>query len=704
MSSLDNDWFSFGGDARPGRVPGQVIVKGPQGYGLTASQRGEFSQVFRQFTTSVRTSPIPDGFHIKRMRLGDGSRIEMVANNGVYQTVIYPAVGGGGGAPPGFHGFLFLPTIVYWIEKNIPSVWFKAQIYGALGYAAQQPPPALAGDPPQPGGVRARYPLTDWGLDRFPGSCSWRGGKSFDNTVLNWRGPPRKYMPFSSFVSWGTYTAVAEDTGTSKQAAVGGLVDTLHRVSGRVWVNGAVKRTPIPFIFTACLHRPQGDAKPNNVILRVLGTEAIGSTGFKVYDLVPTGRTLENSTLEAIRNVGELIVQKSYTPTGLHAGGPSTQLQPGTWTFVWAPTFNSLGNKLAACVREVQPQHNGEGNIVCEMDATTFATSNRQHSRVENSHSGTTSETVDDTVEGHWRFQDGVEVLVWPIMAQSGSSVSTQAGRYYVGCDYDNEQFASLWIEQQYSGSSEGSAYWEFEGAQPVSVARSSSYTSSTTTKVVHSTYGVLTSASSSESGSSSVVSYVGTGSVSATERVGYEITADLSIGAVHVLTSTSRFPAMSQPSPPPTIAVELESKIWLQGHSVGLSSRTYTYEGQGWAPYHPPLNDYIGYGTGGDHPYTNNSVSYSSGIEFGFRHYDYRTLAVTRGGKGVYLGRAILRGNDSFDGADAVRGYGNEGAFLSAVATAPGEAPSFNVWPAPWWFEDEPPSQYQAFVAPVFI
>ena len=425
MSSFDNDWFSFGGDARPGRVPGQVIVKGPKGYQLTAGQRGEFSQVFRQFGTSVKTSSFPDGFHSRNMTLADGSTVSMSAINGAYRSVITPVVGGGG-APPRFGGFLSLPLYADRTLNQSQTYWFIYDIHtGGHRFA----PGYKAGTPPE----KTKFDFLKWyHWDQIPGARSWDSQGLFPGR-LNWRGPPAKYQAFGDYPEWNTYASAGQINSPLGLFRRAPDVMALHRSGSILWIDGIRKTTEVGFIFSACLHRPNGD--DTRTVVRVFGTDTVGDLNggaqFRVYDLTAKDVSPGSCTLADLKGASKLVVFETYDLPGDYETD-AIFLPPqhvGNWKFLYAPEFDRLGNKMAAAISRrtfwipstsespasPTPGVQGVGyfSSVCEVDPKTFSISNER----------------------------------WSHSVLNGTE-STK----YVGCDYLGDEFVTLRVADSSGG------------------------------------------------------------------------------------------------------------------------------------------------------------------------------------------------------------------------------------------------------------
>lgn len=427
MSSFDNDWISFDGNVNPVRVPGQVIVKGPKGYQLTAGQRGEFSQVFRQFGTSVKTSSFPNGFHSRNMTLADGSTISMSAINGVYRSVITPVVGGGS-TPAGFGGFTFLPAYAYWTRPASNVRWRIEEGISTLGVVTA--PRYKADKPP----TEVKDKLFQWrSLDQIPGTRSWDCQGLYPGGRLNWRGPPTKYFAFGDYPDWSTLSCagIYPYPDPEKLAYNTPIVRFLHRPSEVLWVDGAPKFTAVKYIFSACLHRPDPDADivSGNTIVRVFGAQALSPDGgavFKVFDLAPANVSLTGCTLQNIKDAIDLVIHAEYELPGDYETNaiflPPQQV--GHWKFLYAPEFNRTGSKMAAAISRRTFGYFVDGGApqglqmpfyfssVCEVDPTTFAISNER----------------------------------WSHGPMPGPTPATTPNTRYVGCDYLGDEFVTLWV------------------------------------------------------------------------------------------------------------------------------------------------------------------------------------------------------------------------------------------------------------------
>lgn len=699
MNALDNDWFSFGGDARPGRVPPRVIVKGPQGYELTASQRGQLNQVFRQFTTSVRTSPIPDGLHTKRMRLGDGSRIEMVASNGVYQTTVYPAVNGG--APHELlTGLLFVPARVTW--EYAPGGWrswlsYAPDTYVAPGYAAKKAPPALAAPPSTRGApdeVRKLYPTTK--IQRTPGPRYWQGGAEFNNLRLRWRGAPRKYLPFRDYVARIALVA----TGHINPA---GWVDDpaayLSQASKFLWIGQGRRETGVAYIFSACLHRPQDSGGPGNIFVRVFGIRSDASPGFSVCDLVPEGVAPELSTLEALMSAPRLVVHTEYVlPSDYDTGGLSADPEDGKWKFLWAPEFNSTGSKMAAAIARKESGSIHPYELVCEMDPTNFTATGEQQSFTYSVNSG--------TVGTGWHEDGGYMSLVSSGDTSSGSWGSKQ----YVACDYADGEFVTMWVETD--GSSSGSSSFSWTWGDPGSAAWSSTGGFSETTTVHHSTLGDLYShgAATTSSGSQTLAS--GTFTNSGSQATSLEFTADLAIGFIHLGALESSRPGTSLTSSGSedvaafTTTFTYVGRIFFGGETLAIATWArgrsdevrYTFSASWVMGFAQTIEtrDFTESMRGG--PYLLSSYD-GADIYTARCVHDYRICAVTKDRAGVYLGAGVLNDprTDIVDPpTQPPTTY--ESLFLRKEQTG------VQAWPAPVWWDENTTGENRMHLGAVFI
>lgn len=104
MSLLNNhNFISFSGEPITGRTPPRTMIVGEQG--LTAAQRGGVAHAYRLFCTAVNTSVAK--YHNRVRFLEDGSKVQMVSNNGVDTVVVWPVSPKGGRVPLGTaEGFL----------------------------------------------------------------------------------------------------------------------------------------------------------------------------------------------------------------------------------------------------------------------------------------------------------------------------------------------------------------------------------------------------------------------------------------------------------------------------------------------------------------------------------------------------------------------------------------------------------------------
>jgi len=699
VSTLDIDWFSFGGDAKPGRVPTRVVVKGPQGYELTAGQRGGLNQVFRQFATLVRTSPIPDGFHTRRMRLGDGSRIEMVANNGVYQVVIYPAVGGA--APSeALSGFLFVPARTTW--ENAAGGWrswldYAPDIYVAPGYAAKKAPPALSAPPSvvgKPGEVRKLYPTTK--IQRMPGPRYWQGGEEFNNMRLRWRGAPRKYLPFREYVARIALVA----TGHINPA---GWVDDpaayLSQASRFLWLGQGRRETEVAYIFSACLHRPPDSGGPGNVFVRVFGIARDDSPGFSVCDLVPEGVPPGLSTLEALMSASRLVVHAEYPlPGDYDAGGLSADPEDGKWKFLWAPEFNGRGDKMAVAIARKEVGSTSPYELVCEMDPVSFVAAGEQRSFTYSTSSGTTGIG--------WHEDGGYMTLVSSNDISSGS----WGGRRYVACDYAGDEFVTVWVETE--GSSSGSSNFSWTWGDPGSAAWSSSGAFQEDTTVYHSVLGTLYSHGAATTSSSSQTTTSGTFSNSGQQATSLEFTADLAIGFIHLGALESSRPGASLTSSGSEVVATFTTtssytgRVFFGGETLALATwaegrsdeARYTFSPSWVMEFSRTVEtrDFTEDMRGGPYSYSN----YDGNDIYSARcAHDYRVCAVTKDRAGVYLGVGAL--NDPR--ADIVDPSEHPPTTYESLFLQKGQD-GIQAWPAPVWWGANAAGENPMHLGAVFI
>lgn len=108
MTLDDQRWITLRGDPITGRSPTQLIVMNDAE--MTREQFAGVQKAVRSFFEAVAVTPHPNGYHLHRRELSDGTRIRMESNLGVRKVMVWPTNSTSKREPrPPLRGFVIIP-------------------------------------------------------------------------------------------------------------------------------------------------------------------------------------------------------------------------------------------------------------------------------------------------------------------------------------------------------------------------------------------------------------------------------------------------------------------------------------------------------------------------------------------------------------------------------------------------------------------
>jgi hypothetical protein len=342
MKLHDPNFLTFAGEPITGRSPPQLLVRGNDGQ-LTPAQYAGVTQAYRQFKTAVNVSPAP--YSVRNRVLADGTTIRLESNQGNDRVFVSPPPVL---AQPPQQGGLELLQDVF---KAVPSSVLHRNGYTPpgdpgpsaqwLGYRKNAPPPALehvAALVSHPGHV-------SWASDSFKDKDGFR-------VQLSWRGPDDRYSHSSG---WSAATGGSFVAHEDHAYAIGSR-SVLYQDSGDLWINGRWVDTQVNKIIAAALHRPDPEGAPSNVVLRVCTDnypQPSSTRGFAVYDLVPDGAAIGDSTLAGLLKASAFDIAATHVAANFK--GNLTAADTGKWNFRQRPHFDQNGARLATSAVVPEP-------------------------------------------------------------------------------------------------------------------------------------------------------------------------------------------------------------------------------------------------------------------------------------------------------------------------------------------------------------